>query len=134
MKAILLAGIILASSSLSSMAQTATATQPAKVQNAGQQVITKAAFEKQIATYVSSVGEATDANMNNYMPLAAMMTRVIGMNMQLMEKSEGTAKTQLKNLVERQNRIYSEAKMMSSDGAKNKKEMEKKLEEFKATL
>jgi hypothetical protein len=134
MKAILLAGVILASSTFTAVAQSEIATTTAPPQEQAAKAGLKEVFAEKVAKFSASFGETDQVRMNNFMELAALMQRAIYTTTEQMKKAEGTEQAKLKQTIDKQNGLYSQIKMLSGDGQKSQKQIEKKLEEFRLTM
>ena len=69
-----------------------------------------------------------------YRQIAELMQQSIGENMKKMETAAEDEKSSIKQVVDQQNKLYGEAKVLSADMTKNHDQLMEKLQAFRATL
>lgn len=69
-----------------------------------------------------------------YRQIAELMQQSIGENMKKMETAAEDEKSSIKQVVDQQNKLYGEAKVLSADMVKNHDQFVEKLQAFRATL
>ena len=69
-----------------------------------------------------------------YRQISELMQQSIGENMKKMETAAEDEKSSIKQVVDQQNKLYGEAKVLSADMVKNHDQFVEKLQAFRATL